>query len=86
MFFVQITLHMVISSSYLFFLVVTSFEPRAPLIQPNARVACFSFVRYIFNTSHEGGVYANLALSISISGLNYNSHYYSLFSTRATCK
>ena len=38
------------------------------LFQPNTRVACFSFVRHVFSTSHEEGrwMHASLALSISI--------------------
>ena len=69
--FVQITLYMVISSSNHFHLVLRTFslELRAPLIQSNARVAYFSFVRHIFSTSHEGGrcMHAKLALSIRFS-------------------
>ena len=72
-FFVQIALHMTISSSkHLFFSSQDFFEPRAPLIQSNARVASFSFVRYIVSTSHEGGrsMHASIFVSIIISELH----------------
>ena len=81
MFLVQInyTLDQFIFQS-LFFSVLRIFflESRAPLIQSNARVTCFSFVRHIFSTSHEGGgwMHASLALSISVSEFHYNQRYY----------
>ena len=72
-FHIQITLYMVILSSNHFLLVLRSFEPRAPLIKPNAPVACIFFrSSYFPHVSREINrrMHANLALSIRISEIH----------------
>ena len=63
MFFVRIsyTLDYFVSSSSLVFRI--NFDLRTPLVQPNASVACFSFVRKMFGTSHERGIWMHAQLA-----------------------